>query len=80
MNRAVIATRGVLSHKAKCPCCVATFHQCLITLYWICNDSSKLHGNLPLKYDDVREPDTMAVPSLLLNQKSSPAEVSCEKF
>lgn len=80
MNRAVIATCGVLSHKAKCPCCVATFHQCLITLYWICNDSSKLHGNLPLKYDDVREPDTMAVPSLLLNQKSSPAEVSCEKF
>lgn len=80
VNRVVIATCGILSHKEKCPCCVASFHQCLITLYWICHCSSKLHGNLPLKYDDFRKLDTMLVPSIPINLKPNPAEVSYKKF
>lgn len=74
MNRVMIATCGALSDKAKWPCCIATFHQHLISCYWICNDTSKPQGDLPLKYDNIRKR------SPLLILKPCDAKFSCEKL
>lgn len=77
MNRVVITSCGILSHKVMLYCNIssASYQSLLVS-----NDTSNLHGDLPLKFNEIRKSDSVVVVSPLLNRKPSPAKVSGKRL